>query len=547
MRRYGYILAFLLVLLAPLVVQRIVTGGLNTHAKAQASSLRLVVISPHNQDIRGEFAGAFKEWHAAKYGSPVELDFRTMGGTNDIQRFLDTNYSKIRTVNGGKLPAEDLINPPADIIWGGGDYFFDAKLKPMGVLQPLDLDPEVLRKAFPERLLAGVRLYDWTQDAKGKALPPQWVGVCLSSFGIVYNPDLYQTLDLAAPTTWQDLTDPRLSGLVALADPTHSGSAAVAYVMVMQRNMADAETALLTRNPDLKKLNKDTLAAQSEYQAAIAQGWKKGMGQLLLIAANSRYFTDSASVVPTDVANGEAAAGMAIDFYGRVTEEIAGSQRLRLVTPQAATAITPDPVGILRGVVGQKHELATHFIEFLLSKEGQLLWIVQAGRAGGPRLRSLHRLPIRHDLYPDQAGWSDTVNPFKEAGGFNQRAEWSAMQGDLTPLWGSAWIDNADALHAAYHKVLAVKDQKRRAQLLEKLADLPIAKEDMDAMKAQRRKIVDAKGDVEIWKTRQRIHWSEIFKEHYQSVEQKAAGAACETQMNSPISPSPVHRGSGEQ
>ena len=46
------------------------------------------------------------------------------------------------------------------------------------------------------------------------------------------------------------------------------------------------------------------------------------MGELLLIAANGRYFTDSAPQVPNDVGNGDAAAGIAIDFYGRVYQEV---------------------------------------------------------------------------------------------------------------------------------------------------------------------------------------------------------------------------------
>ena len=75
--------------------------------------------------------------------------------------------------------------------------------------------------------------------------------MCLSAFGIVYNPDVYRALGLPAPTQWHDLTDPRLAGQLALADPTHSGSAAVAYMVVVQRRMADAEEALFARRPEL--------------------------------------------------------------------------------------------------------------------------------------------------------------------------------------------------------------------------------------------------------------------------------------------------------
>ena len=61
----------------------------------------------------------------------------------------------------------------------------------------------------------GVKLLDGTKDASGQPTP-LWVGVCLSAFGIVYNPDLYSTLGLSQPTRWHDLADPKLVDLVEL-------------------------------------------------------------------------------------------------------------------------------------------------------------------------------------------------------------------------------------------------------------------------------------------------------------------------------------------
>ena len=86
----------------------------------------------------------------------------------------------------------------------------------------------------------------------------------------------------------------RLAGMLALADPTHSGSVAVAYNMVVQRRMADAEEAYRqsTAGPDGKPLPLDKLnKKEPKYQAALADGWHRGMGDLQRIAANGRYFT----------------------------------------------------------------------------------------------------------------------------------------------------------------------------------------------------------------------------------------------------------------
>src|SRR5260221_447862 len=83
----------------------------------------------------------------------------------------------------------------------------------------------------------------------------------------------------------------------------------------------EAEAALFERQPELKLVAKGELSKNAAYNRAIAAGWKRGMSDLLKIAANARYFADSSPLVPIDVSRGEAAAGVAIDFYARVTEE----------------------------------------------------------------------------------------------------------------------------------------------------------------------------------------------------------------------------------
>jgi iron(III) transport system substrate-binding protein len=526
-QRYLYILLFILILVLPFVLRMTLTRAQQTpEAVLGPSAGRLVVVTPHNQDIRREFARAFSDWHIRNYGQPVELDYRTPGGTGDIRRMLETTYRGFRQTDGA-LP--ETVPVDIHIVWGGGDFFFDVELKPLGILQPLEIDPQLLDEAFPEHSLAGVRLYDHVVDEQGRRQPPHWVGVCLSSFGIVYNPNLYKALQLPEPVGWADLTHERLHGMVALADPTHSGSAAVAYMMVIQRAMADAEERFLRRvggsgagvqeeaNTDIARFREDP-----EYERALEEGWKEGMRQLLLIAANARYFTDSASQVPRDVSIGDAAAGMAIDFYGRVYEEIVGPERVRFISPYAATAITPDPVAILHGVSGEHRELANRFVRFLLTPAGQRLWILPAGEPYGPRQRSLHRPPIRQDLYEDRTGWTDDVNPFEEAGDFNQRQEWMALFGDTRPIWSAAWIDSRDALKSAYARVLRVQDPARRAQLIFQLSDLPIKMVEVQEQQKERRQIQRDGGPIDEWRARKRIEWANRFRRHYAEVAARA-------------------------
>lgn len=518
--RYGYLIILAAVLGLPFVLRSVAMRN-EKSAQAEKGAASLVIVTPHNSDIRREFARAFDQWHREHYGQSVILDYRAPGGTTDMVRLINNVYDPWRNKADGSLPAQMPVD--LDMVWGGGDYTFYHTLQPAGVLQPIQIDPALFRAAFPSDTLVGVRLFDTAKDKSGNPTP-QWIGVCLSSFGIVYSPSLCAALDVKPPASWADLTNPKYFGFIALADPAHSGSASVAYMMVIQRAMADAEQNLFEANPAMAKLPRAQLKTNRVYQEAIADGWRRGMGQLLLIAANARYFTDSSEVVPTDVGRGEAAAGMAIDFYARVTVGVVGPERAAFVSPQAATAITPDAVAILHGVSGEKLTLATHFVEFLLSDEGQRLWILQPGHPGGPIERSLRRMPIRRDVYSNQAGWADHFDPFNEAGNFNQRGEWMALMSDTMPIWDAAWIDSRDALRDAYESILKVPDANRRAELFEKLSQLPITMRDVEMRRTQRMALEQSQGDVFAWQARDRLNWANRFRDHYRSVATEAAG-----------------------
>jgi ABC-type Fe3+ transport system substrate-binding protein len=519
MTRYLAIIGFSVVLSVPLAARWWL--GVSAAPATVSGVESLVIVTPNNGDIRDEFGRAFSAWHLKTYGTAVQIDYRSVGGTNDIRRMIDKFYSAYRDKS-GQLPPESDIHPEIDVIFGGGDFMFDQQLKPAGDLKPIPIDPGLLHEVFPSATLAGVRLYDTSVDGQGKATV-YWIGGCLSSFGIVYNPDVCRHIGAPMPRTWNDLTDPHFAGLLALADPTHSGSSSAAYMMVLQRAMADGEAEYLLEHPDVAKEPPATWTGDAGYNEAIAAGWKVGMGRLLLIAANARYFTDSGTMVPTDVGNGEAAGGIAIDFFGRVESQTVGPERAVYVSPRAATAITPDSVAIPYGVTGRHLELSMHFIEFLLSKQGQLLWDLKAGEPGGPVVRALRRSPIRRDVYADQSGWADPINPFELAGGFNTRAAWSAMQGDTIPIWGAAWIDSRDDLLWAYRRILAMDDSARRTELILQLADLPITLGDLQDYTKARKATKPA--DLDIWLAQQRIAWAAKFAAHYRKVGELAGGS----------------------
>ncbi|HEU4580185.1 MAG TPA: ABC transporter substrate-binding protein [Polyangiaceae bacterium] len=511
LRLYVYVAAFFGLLAAPFLLQSVVRERSELRPEQGGEMLELRIITPHNQEIRRTFELAFSDWHLQHFGRGVAITYLSPGGSNDIVRYLRDLYGSYRDA-AGKLVPEEQVSSGIDLVWGGGDYTFERDFKPM--LKPLLLSPALLQAAFPRSDLAGVALYDPDTIAHGS--PPRWVGIVLSSFGLIYSPDFYAALRLPAPDAWEDLARPELKGLLALADPTRSGSAAVAYMMVLQRAMETAERRWLREHPELGYDEQSQLRPADEaspsYRAALARGWKEGMRTLLLMAANARYFGDSASRPCVDVGDAEAAAGVAIDFYARVFQDQIGKRRITYHAPRGATAITPDPIGVLYGTRGERELVANRFVEFLLTPESQRLWNLDAGQS--PYVpRSLRRLPVRRDVYLDRTGWADDENPFELAQGFNMRQRWTRQLGKLVPIWAAAWIDAKPELDQAYAALLALPDPARREQLRQRLADLPIELDELTRPPAPA-----SEPDARTRAARERMGWSTRFREHYLDV-----------------------------
>jgi iron(III) transport system substrate-binding protein len=401
MRKYVFILLFFLTLITPFVLRRGL--GKTSVTSAGGKGETLIIITAHFEGIRREFAEAFTAWHRRKYGTAAYVDYRFYGGADTVKYFDDV----------ARAHAPNDI----DLVWGGGDYLFDQQLKKPGYLEPVTLDPSVMRFAYPKADLNGVALYD-------KGMPPAWFGSALSSFGILYNKDVLKYLKLPEPRTWRDLADPRYQGWLVMADPTRSASAKTVFMVICERAMADAAAA--GRSED--------------------SGWADGMGLLRQLAANARLFTGSSEAIPGIVASGDAAAAMCIDFHGRAQVDAIGEQRMGYIEPIGATAINPDPIAVARGA--PHRALAIRFIEFVLSEEGQLLWNTRPGAPGGPKETALRRLPIAPSVYTQSANFTDKVNPFLAAQGFNTSTARKKTFPILGELMEFSCIDLLDELRA---------------------------------------------------------------------------------------------------
>lgn len=419
---------------------------------AQENSRRLVILTPHHESIREEFGRAFAAEWKRQTGEAVMIDWRVPGGTSEIALMLKSEYAAAFQQHWRQVlkrpwtaeVAQACLNPKAgaedparqeflkskvsigvDLFFGGGAFDFQLQAdagtlvaetgEGTGLKAVHATHPEWFSEAGIPANLSGEPFRD-AQD--------RWCGTCLSSFGIVFNRDVLRRLGIEKdPTQWRDLADPRLRGMVALADPGRSSSVTKAFEMLLQQEM-QLTLAELKREPG-------ALKAEEIEPEAVRQGWIKGLALIQRISANARYFSDTSTKIPLDVKRGDAAAGMCIDFYGRAAEEsvrdAAGSSRVGFVMPVGGTSISVDPIALLRGA--PEPELATAFMAFVLSDAGQSLWGYRAGVPAGPEKLALRRLPVRRDFYTPEhlSQMSDAAEmPYEKAGAFVYHAPWTA-------------------------------------------------------------------------------------------------------------------------
>lgn len=436
-KRLGVIVALVAVAISPLLLQRA-----ESIDRSSADEV-LVVISPHNETIRQEFGLAFNKYWQERTGKKIFIDWRTPGGTSEIRLVLENKFKSAEADQGIGI----------DVFFGGGEYVFE-KMSKAGRFAKLDVFEKHAdwfggKEGIPQTY-GGEMFY-------GK--DHTWAGVCLSQFGICYNVNSVAKLGLEPPASWDDLGRPEFFGEIAMADPMKSGSVARAFEMLVQQKI----------HISLRKTKREPGENESQRRLrAIRYGWADGLNLIQKIAANARYFTDSASKIPHDVAQGNAAAGMCIDFYGRAYNEklkqLDGSSRLQWVAPVGGTSLSVDTVAVFRGA--EQPELAQGFVEFLLSQRGQVIWNKKVGSDGGPSRQVLRRLPVRPDVYTAEnlADFTDPeILPYKEEPDFVYQPEITGpIFGALRVVIKNMCIDSHDELQAAW-KALSEKGFPERA------------------------------------------------------------------------------------
>ncbi len=414
-------------------------GARRDHNSAEGTP-RLIVVTPHVPQIRSEFGRAFAAWHRAEYGEPIELDWRTPGGTSEIRKQLDAIFqSAVKSLaEDGLIPrdADDtFLLPPGsveyDLFFGGGSFDHGQAARPTTVsatgpggeaftvrirqTAPADFTQDELDTLFGPNSIGPQLLYDPEQ---------RWIGTALSSFGIVFNRDVLERLGVPVPQTFRDLGNPDLIGWVALADPRQSGSITTTFDSILGN-----------------------------------EGWEEGWKTLRAMSGATRYFTNSSTKPPIDVSQGEAAAALAIDFYGRgqaqVIADSGGGDRVGYTDPAGSVYVDADPISLING--GPQPDLAKRFIRFMLTEQAQALWQFRAGDQSnptgpdgqpmGPAEHELRRMPVRRVMYENHfEALTDKVDPFEIVSDV-QNPGWRT---GVQVMMGCFGVDLADECRAAY-------------------------------------------------------------------------------------------------
>ncbi|TAH35498.1 MAG: ABC transporter substrate-binding protein [Planctomycetota bacterium] len=523
----------------------------------------LVVITPHNAAIRSEFGRAFSEWHEARYGRPVQVDWVVIGGTSEIGRFLPSEFAgAVRAwwrERGRDWPAgatealfgktrpesEELAalweayratdDPQAfssgiDLFFGGGEYDFRMASEQGLLVEPWPAGPPPGLFATPGgRTLIPERVSGETWCSS------TFFGSVLTTFGISFNRDRLRERGLPVPSRWIDLTDPGYRGQLGLADPTKSGSSARAFDLMIQERMRAAVLAAGFTPERIGELEGGPPEARPAlYEETLAAGWRDGVRMIQLLGANARYFTAASQRVPFEVGMGEVAAGICVDFYGRFQAQFTpgAGERVGFVAPVGGTAVTSDPIGLLRGA--PHRELAVRFLEFTLGEDGQRLWCYRPGEPGGPQKYALRRLPIRRDFYPaedpefraayerharhyaDPLG-DPAVNAYALSAAFTTWPRWTgahfAAHRDLVR---AMCMDSATELKTAWDAIVAAGPAVNPAAL-EALARLPDRPEPLNWQSAPT-----------IYKNHRRLdllrEWTACFRANYREARALAEG-----------------------
>lgn len=540
--------------------------------KIDLTADQLVIVSPHNESIRYEFEQGFRQWYEEVTGRRLSIDWRAPGGTGDAVRYVNSSFvasfkdywtrelgktwsdeveaafmnRKLKPGQPGWEAREAFLTSQVgigiDLFFGGGQYDLNRQAQ-QGTLVKTGLrDPDsALYRGDPEgklyRQLDEQRRASLYPSSEAVSVPPlhvelfgkepqileavggetwydaddRYYGTCFSSFGICQNVDRLRALGFQFAEgdyplkSWRHLADKRLFGQIGSADPTKSGSINKCFEMMIQRGMQESY-----------ERNAAKVAAGDMTQVvALDKAWHEALTLIKQIGGNSSYLTFSASKVPVDVATGQVAAGMSIDFYGQSQaeweERHVGRRTMYYHTPLGESSVSADPIGMFRGAPNA--EAARLFLRYVMSRRGQRLWNQRVGTEGGPVKYNLHRLPVRKDSYgaAERAMMlAPEAEPFRQASSFQYQGAWTGAYFSLIQMLIKVMVlDCQEELRVAWKAIVDAGGPEAVPEAFATFAMLPFHHH--EGFEVMNRAWSSARERTEMQR-----EWTVFFKEHYQ-------------------------------
>lgn len=203
------------------------------------------------------------------------------------------------------------------------------------------------------KIISGVQISDSNNE---------YTGYALSGYGFMWNTRYLKIKKLPIPKSWEDLADSQYYNHICMSTPSNSGTTHVIIESILQ-----------------------------------TRGWDDGWKLIKHIAGNSKTLTKRSVHVPKKVQQGECGIGLVIDYYGLSSK--AQHYPVDFFYPSPAILL-PASAAIIKDAPNLN--AAKHFIDFLVSPEGQSLLLDKQSRR-------IPILPTTFDEAPD-----DYPNPYED-------------------------------------------------------------------------------------------------------------------------------------
>ena len=246
------------------------------------------------------------------YGSTLEDVVRDVAAAFEAKTGIETVYVRASTGEALNRIRAEKARPQASVWFGGpGDSYRVAQ-------------EEGLLEAYKSP--SADKIADQFKDPDG-----YWTGLYTSNLGFASNKGLLAEKGIDVPTSWDDLLNPKLKGLVAVANPATSGTA-YAYIST------------------IVQLKKD-----------------EGFDYLKEASKNIAQYTKSGSAPGRMAGSGEIVVGVLMLQDAYLIQQQGFD--LELSSPSEGTGYALEPAAMLKG--GPDQVEAKMFIDYILSAEGQ--------------------------------------------------------------------------------------------------------------------------------------------------------------------------------